>query len=40
MFNDAKFVSPVSPKDAVKALKKRIIGNKNFREIMLALTVS
>ncbi|XP_060946868.1 target of Myb1 membrane trafficking protein-like isoform X2 [Limanda limanda] len=27
------------PKDAVKALKKRIIGNKNFREIMLALTV-
>ncbi|XP_019939965.1 target of Myb1 membrane trafficking protein-like isoform X2 [Paralichthys olivaceus] len=27
------------PRDAVKALKKRIIGNKNFREIMLALTV-
>ncbi|XP_034443537.1 target of Myb protein 1-like isoform X2 [Hippoglossus hippoglossus] len=27
------------PKDAVKALKKRIVGNKNFREIMLALTV-
>lgn len=27
-------------KDAVKALKKRIVGNKNFREVMLALTVS
>ncbi|XP_047190068.1 target of Myb protein 1-like isoform X5 [Scophthalmus maximus] len=27
------------PRDAVKAIKKRIIGNKNFREIMLALTV-
>ncbi|XP_034544582.1 target of Myb protein 1-like isoform X2 [Notolabrus celidotus] len=27
------------PRDAVKAVKKRIIGNKNFREIMLALTV-
>ncbi|XP_037546215.1 target of Myb protein 1 [Nematolebias whitei] len=27
------------PKDAVKAIKKRIIGNKNFREIMLTLTV-
>uniref|UniRef100_A0A1A8J4K6 Target of myb1 (Chicken) n=2 Tax=Nothobranchius kuhntae TaxID=321403 RepID=A0A1A8J4K6_NOTKU len=27
------------PKDAVKAIKKRIVGNKNFREIMLALTV-
>ncbi|XP_026116533.1 target of Myb protein 1 isoform X1 [Carassius auratus] len=26
-------------KDAVKALKKRIVGNKNFREVMLALTV-
>ncbi|KAF0038027.1 hypothetical protein F2P81_010901 [Scophthalmus maximus] len=26
------------PRDAVKAIKKRIIGNKNFREIMLALT--
>lgn len=28
------------PKDSVKAIKKRIVGNKNFREIMLALTVS
>lgn len=28
------------PRDAVKAIKKRIVGNKNFREIMLALTVS
>ncbi|XP_077460625.1 target of Myb1 membrane trafficking protein [Stigmatopora argus] len=27
------------PKDAVKAIKKRIVGSKNFREIMLALTV-
>ncbi|XP_037102261.1 target of Myb protein 1-like isoform X3 [Syngnathus acus] len=27
------------PRDAVKAIKKRIAGNKNFREIMLALTV-
>uniref|UniRef100_A0A667XCX7 Target of myb1 membrane trafficking protein n=1 Tax=Myripristis murdjan TaxID=586833 RepID=A0A667XCX7_9TELE len=28
------------PKDAVRAIKKRIVGNKNFREVMLALTVS
>ncbi|XP_063331562.1 target of Myb1 membrane trafficking protein-like [Pelmatolapia mariae] len=27
------------PRDAVKAIKKRIVGNKNFREIMLAVTV-
>nr|XP_057945641.1 target of Myb1 membrane trafficking protein-like isoform X2 [Doryrhamphus excisus] len=27
------------PRDAVKAIKKRIVGSKNFREIMLALTV-
>ncbi|XP_076844809.1 TOM1-like protein 2 isoform X2 [Brachyhypopomus gauderio] len=27
------------PKDAVRALKKRIVGNKNYREVMLALTV-
>ncbi|KAM4603673.1 target of Myb1 membrane trafficking protein isoform 2-T2 [Polymixia lowei] len=27
------------PRDAVKAIKRRIVGNKNFREIMLALTV-
>ncbi|XP_053354951.1 target of Myb1 membrane trafficking protein-like isoform X2 [Clarias gariepinus] len=27
------------PKAAMKAIKKRIVGNKNFREIMLALTV-
>ncbi|XP_061844166.1 target of Myb1 membrane trafficking protein-like isoform X1 [Nerophis lumbriciformis] len=27
------------PRDAVKAIKKRIVGNKNFRQIMLALTV-
>ncbi|XP_056266097.1 target of Myb1 membrane trafficking protein-like isoform X2 [Pseudoliparis swirei] len=27
------------PRDAVKAIKKRIVVNKNFREIMLALTV-
>uniref|UniRef100_A0A8C5QPZ9 Target of myb1 membrane trafficking protein n=1 Tax=Leptobrachium leishanense TaxID=445787 RepID=A0A8C5QPZ9_9ANUR len=27
------------PKDSVRALKKRIVGNKNFHEVMLALTV-
>ncbi|KAG8145795.1 hypothetical protein E2320_012277 [Naja naja] len=27
------------PKDAVRALKKRLNGNKNYREVMLALTV-
>uniref|UniRef100_A0A6I8SZ89 Target of myb1 membrane trafficking protein n=1 Tax=Xenopus tropicalis TaxID=8364 RepID=A0A6I8SZ89_XENTR len=27
------------PKDAIRALKKRIVGNKNFREVMLALTL-
>ncbi|OCT85515.1 target of Myb protein 1 [Xenopus laevis] len=27
------------PKDAVRALKKRIVGNKNFREVMLTLTL-
>ncbi|KAL4658007.1 2-amino-3-ketobutyrate coenzyme A ligase, mitochondrial [Arapaima gigas] len=27
------------PKDAVKAIKKRIIGNRNFKEVMLTLTV-
>uniref|UniRef100_H0XDC0 Target of myb1 membrane trafficking protein n=1 Tax=Otolemur garnettii TaxID=30611 RepID=H0XDC0_OTOGA len=27
------------PKDAVRAVKKRIMGNKNFHEVMLALTV-
>lgn len=29
-----------SPKDAFRAVKKRIVGNKNFHEVMLALTVS
>ncbi|XP_052397792.1 target of Myb1 membrane trafficking protein isoform X7 [Carassius gibelio] len=27
------------PKDAVRAIKKRILGNKNFNEVMLALSV-
>ncbi|KAK2815699.1 hypothetical protein Q5P01_026166 [Channa striata] len=27
------------PRDAVKAIKKRIVGNKDFKQIMLALTV-
>uniref|UniRef100_A0A6J0T3V8 Target of Myb1 membrane trafficking protein isoform X1 n=1 Tax=Pogona vitticeps TaxID=103695 RepID=A0A6J0T3V8_9SAUR len=27
------------PKDAIRAVKKRIVGNKNFHEVMLALTV-
>lgn len=33
------FIFP-RPRDSVKAIKKRIVGNKNVREIMLALTVS
>uniref|UniRef100_A0A8C9SJ08 Target of myb1 like 2 membrane trafficking protein n=1 Tax=Scleropages formosus TaxID=113540 RepID=A0A8C9SJ08_SCLFO len=28
-----------SPKDAIRAVKKRLNGNKNYREVMLALTV-
>lgn len=30
---------PSRPKDAMRALKKRLGGNKNYREVMLALTV-
>ncbi|KAI5090600.1 TOM1-like protein 2 [Silurus meridionalis] len=30
---------PYRPKVATRALKKKIVGNKNFREVMLALTV-
>lgn len=30
---------PPRPKDAMRALKKRLCGNKNYREVMLALTV-
>lgn len=32
--------SDYRPRDAVRAIKKRIVGNKNFKEVMLALTVS
>lgn len=28
------------PKDAIRAVKKRLNGNRNYREVMLALTVS
>lgn len=28
------------PKDAIRAVKKRLNGNKNYREVMLTLTVS
>ncbi|XP_019714080.1 target of Myb1 membrane trafficking protein isoform X3 [Hippocampus comes] len=31
--------SEEGPKDAVRAIKKRIVGNRNFKEVMLALTV-
>ncbi|XP_049924965.1 target of Myb protein 1 isoform X7 [Epinephelus moara] len=31
--------SEEGPKDAVRAIKKRIVGNKNFKEVMLTLTV-
>ncbi|XP_056257271.1 target of Myb protein 1 isoform X5 [Seriola aureovittata] len=31
--------SEEGPKDAVRAIRKRIMGNKNFKEVMLALTV-
>lgn len=30
---------PPRPKDAFRAIKKRLAGNKNFHEVMLALTV-
>ncbi|XP_005738073.1 target of Myb1 membrane trafficking protein isoform X4 [Pundamilia nyererei] len=31
--------SEEGPKDALRAIKKRIVGNKNFKEVMLTLTV-
>ncbi|XP_067332796.1 target of Myb protein 1 isoform X3 [Channa argus] len=36
---DAINSSEEGPRDAVRAIKKRIIGNKNFKEVMLSLTV-
>ncbi|KAM4535630.1 target of Myb1 membrane trafficking protein isoform 1-T1 [Fundulus diaphanus] len=36
---DAVNSSEEGPRDAVRAIKKRIVANKNFKEIMLALTV-
>ena len=35
----SSLLSPCRPKDAMRALKKRLGGNKNYREVMLALTV-
>lgn len=34
------FVFLFRPKDAIRAVKKRLNGNRNYREVMLALTVS
>ena len=31
---------PPRPRDAVKAIKKRVVGNNNFQEVMLTLTVN
>uniref|UniRef100_A0A3Q4IF64 VHS domain-containing protein n=1 Tax=Neolamprologus brichardi TaxID=32507 RepID=A0A3Q4IF64_NEOBR len=31
--------SEEGPKDSLRAIKKRIVGNKNFKEVMLTLTV-
>ncbi|KAM9843420.1 target of Myb1 membrane trafficking protein isoform 4-T4 [Aulostomus maculatus] len=36
---DAVNSSEEGPRDAVRAIRKRIAGNKNFKEVMLALTV-
>lgn len=36
----ALFVFLCRPKDAIRAMKKRLNGNRNYREVMLALTVS
>ena len=31
---------PPRPRDAVKAIKKRVVANNNFQEVMLTLTVN
>ena len=39
MYDGIYYAGVYRPKDAIRAIKKKIVGNKNFREVMLALTV-